>query len=166
MCQKSQNATHKLLSMIPYPPKRSLKVATFFFILSYLDVKLFYTTLVWGQIVTTFCMTPFWPKKTKLWAQNKKIYQNFLKYHIYFRNWTQRSLQHNVKFWQAFKRLRPSTLLQIKCWPKVIFKSTQMYTLTHVIMKYVCTPTNPVNPHGLLGGIVIMMVLYGMQSAA
>lgn len=37
---------------------------------------------------------------------------------------------------------------------------------THVIMKYVWTPTSPVNPHDLLGGIVIMMVLCGMQNTA
>ncbi len=102
---------------------------------------------MWGHIVTTFCMTPFWAEKTKLWAQNKKLNQklnqNFLKYHIYFRNWIQRSLLRHVKFWLAFERLRPSTLLQVKCWPKVIYTSTQMYTHTrnHEICMYTHKPS-------------------------
>lgn len=45
-----------------------------------------------------------------------------------------------------------------------MYVHTEMYT--HVIMKYLWKPTNPVNLHVLLRGIVIMMVPYGMQNAA
>lgn len=162
MCQKSQNATHKLLSMIPYPPKRSLKVATFFFFSCHIWLSNFFTLHWWEDTLSWLSVWLLFGLKKLNFQSN----QNFLKYHIYFRNWLQRSLLHHVKFWLAFERLQPSTLLQVKCWPKVIYTSTQMYTHTHVIMKYVCTPTNPVNPHDLLGGIVIIMVLYGMQNAA
>lgn len=43
---------------------------------------------------------------------------------------------------------------------------THRCTHAHVIMKYACTPTNPVNLHALLRGTVIMMVPYGIQIGA
>lgn len=75
----------------------------------------------------------------------------------------------NKKCEQAFCLLSKRFDLQLFFKLNVALRS-YMYahrcTHAYVIMKYVCTPTNPVNLHVMLKDIVILMVPYGIQNGA